>query len=227
MYPKRKNLADRLSVSFKKLLLITGVLLTPTSCCLFSDLPELPKYEEVMVNGKKQYLPKELLGELPDFLPKEESKKDDQESAGESATEKIEDDLSKTFSWLAKISAILGVLLGAFGVIHPGLGKLGLGRWLLLVSACSIGALYFIPYFPFIFGGAAFVLFAFLCWKLYRVVKEKVELERLADHLSIADREESKDIMKAHQIKNGLPRPIGTIPMPVVKKPRATVKIKE
>ena len=189
---KQKNLVGIRNFFYKAILLL-GVVLAPTSCCLFS---KLPKYEEVVVNGKKQLVPKSLLDELPDFKPKENTNKDEQEPAGESATEKIEHELEDTFSWLAKISAILGVLLGALGFIHPALGKLGIGRWLLLVSACSIGALYFIPYFPFIFGGAAFVLFAYLCWKLYRVVKEKVEVERLAEALAISDKEESAKIMR-------------------------------
>ena len=150
------------------------------------------------MDGMETYVPKELLDELPDFAP---PKKDEPKHADESATENLEHELADTFSWLAKISAVLAVLIGALGFIFPLVGRFKIGRWLGIVALCSIGTLYFIPYFPYIFGTAALILFLYLLWKLYRVVKEKIELEELAAHLSIADRDESKDIMKAHQIK--------------------------
>jgi len=152
-----------------------------------------------MVDGKKQFIPKKFLDELPNFAPKEGTKKDDQEHADESATEKLEHELEDTFSWLAKIPGVLAVVLGALGFVFQPFGKLGIGRWLGLVSLCSIGALYFIPYFPYIFGAAAFVLFAYLIWKLYRVVKEKVELEQLSETLATSDREESEKILEDHR----------------------------
>ena len=187
------NLVACRSVLSKIILLI---MLMITSCI---NAPDMADYKKVKINGVEKYLPIELLGELPDFEPK----KDNDNHSDESATEHLEHELVDDFTWLAKVSGILAVILGAAGIAFPGFGKLGIGRWLGLVSLCSIGALYFIPYFPFIFGTAAFLLFAYLIWKLYRIFKEKVELEKLTAHLSIADREESQDIMKAHMIKRG------------------------
>ena len=60
---KQKNLVGIRNFFYKAILLL-GVVLAPTSCCLFS---KLPKYEEVVVNGKKQLVPKSLLDELPDL----------------------------------------------------------------------------------------------------------------------------------------------------------------
>ena len=197
---RKQNFLDKVSASYNQLILFAMLFIT--SCILPPPVPDLTK---VKVDGVEKFIPNELLDELPDFEPK----KDDQEPSEESATDELEEDLKETFSWLAKISALGGIVLGTLGIVHKPFGKLGIGKWLGLVSLCSIGALYFIPYFPYIFGAAAFLLFVYLLWKLYKLAKEKVEVERLAEHLSLADREESKDIMKAH--KSRAPRTSGRI----------------
>ena len=197
MFRNVKDLKGLRSALYK---LVTPLLMMGFISCL-----TLPQYEKVTVDGVEQYIPKELLNELPDFEPKKDTKKDDQESADESPTEELENDLADTFSWLAKVTAVLAVGIGALGFIHPGLGKLGIGRWMGLMSLCSMGIVYATGFMWYFIGGAVFILFTYLLWKIYRIVREKVELERLADHLAIADREESADIMKAHQIKKGVP----------------------
>jgi hypothetical protein len=159
----------------------------------------LTQYTKVMVDGKEQLFKKEFLDELPDFAP---PKRNEPEHADETPTEHLEHELVETFSWLSKISAVLAVLLGALGIVFPALGKIGTGKWFGLVALCSMGIVYATSFMWYIIGGFVWVFIMYLAWKLYKIFKEKMELQELAEHLSIADREESKDIIKAHKLKS-------------------------
>ena len=191
MFRNVKDLKGLRSVLYK---LVTPLLMMGFISCL-----TLPQYEKVTVDGVEQYIPKELLNELPDFAPKEETKKDDQKSADESPTEELENDLADTFSWLAKVTAVLAVGIGALGFIHPGLGKLGIGRWMGLMSLCSMGIVYATGFMWYFIGGAVFILLAYLLWKIYRIVREKVELEMLSEKLADADRATSRKMLEEHR----------------------------
>ena len=182
-------------------LILVVVLFTPTSCIKVPSVPDKPltQYTKVMVDGKEQLFKKEFLDELPDFAP---PKRNEPEHADETPTEHLEHELVETFSWLSKISAVLAVLLGALGIVFPALGKIGTGKWFGLVALCSMGIVYATSFMWYIIGGFVWVFIMYLAWKLYKIFKEKMELQELAEHLSIADREESKDIIKAHKLKS-------------------------
>ena len=124
---RKQNFLDKVSASYNQLILFAMLFIT--SCILPPPVPDLTK---VKVDGVEKFIPNELLDELPDFEPK----KDDQEPSEESATDELEEDLKETFSWLAKISALGGIVLGTLGLVHKPFGKLGIGMWLGLVSLC-------------------------------------------------------------------------------------------
>ena len=198
-------------------LILVVVLFTPTSCIKVPSGPDKPltQYTKVLVDGKEQLFKKEFLDELPDFAP---PKRNEPEHADETPTEHLEQELVETFSWLSKIFAVLAVLLGTLGIVFPALGKIGTGKWFGLVALCSMGIVYATSFMWYIIGGFVWVFIMYLAWKLYKIFKEKMELQELADHLATLDKQESQDHLRERA--RFLPRSKVKIPMPSVKKPK-------